>query len=121
MKMTRLGLTKFLNKTQETLECLWECEIQFPGGDVLLASRVGDRRSGSLEEGGFVDEVDLVFKLKKSLYPAMPKEGVLVKIRDTAANAADHGGSVDWVTYRIERVFRGLEPTWTVGCMDPSE
>ena len=118
--MSRVKLTSFLKKSQEVLEALWQCDVMI-GGVVYVASRVGDRRSGALTDGGFVSDVDLTFKLRKELYPDMPLEGVRVKIRDVAENAASHGGSQEWVDYRIERVFGGLEPTWTVGCMSPDE
>jgi hypothetical protein len=108
--MTSAQLLAFRGQVQDTLEALWPTTISLPGIVDPIACAGGNLRTVAmdLELGGFVNDYDLFFRVRKSLVPTMPSVG----IRLTWQSAE----------YRIMRVGGdSADSAWFIGADNPNK
>lgn len=101
--MTAKGMKKFLGKAQDTLEALWPATIELNGASYKCAC-VGEISEGTLIDGGFAEDVDLVIRLSKKLHPTKPSDGSILYY-----NGKER---------RILRVPETIDSAWTIQCAD---
>lgn len=104
--MNATGLASFRARAQSTLEELFPATIKLGEVATEYAAAVGSfRRADKLAPGGFLNDDDVVFRVRKDLVSERPEVGLrLVWVQKT-------------ITFRIVKVSEGgADNAWHIAC-----
>lgn len=106
--MKRDAFRKFLVKSQAQLEELWGDEVTI-GGTVYTCAVATRRQGGTMGVGGDIAEGFLNLRIRKSVLPNPPEDGLTVLI---------HQGR----KWRVDEVKdQSAEAVWALSCIPASE
>jgi hypothetical protein len=106
--MKRAGFQKFLKKSQDVLEEIWGDEINL-GGTLYPCAIASRRLGGTMGQGGNIKEGFLNLRIRKSVLPTKPEDGVTFFI---------HEGR----RWRVDEVKdQSVDDVWALSCIPDSE